>query len=434
MHGRGGAQRATQRLLQGLRERGVEAALAADRPSDELRTSEFFQIECPHSGRTESQIADAVRACGPDVVHVVAGGSRTFSAVGRECRSTGARNRGCGPLPWIVSVHNVPPAQRASPWLMGRNRLHYGLRHIRTLPNVLAWRRFLASGSFAAAVCYSEHVRSAILAAGASPRRVHAIPFGVGDAEPVEACPGPSLFPARSAPRLVTVGGLVHHKGLHDALDAADRLVRRWPRLHYVLIGEPRDAAYARFVRDRIAQLGLEGHISVHASVSEAMRVRTLSEADLYLQPSHEEGFCLAYSEAAAITPRLLGTRTGAMPEMSAGDAAMTVVPARDPGALEHAAVRLLALTPTSAQLPGRNRRLEGAFCWEAYIRRHIDLYRSVSGGVPVADITRPEPKPAPTSDHRSGPRRLRYPPTAAPARPRSQAPPGSPAVRSRGS
>lgn len=82
---------------------------------------------------------------------------------------------------------------------------------------------------------------------------------------------------------------------------------------------------------------GLSAHVSIRTDFGEQAKNRALSTADLYLQPSHEEGFCLAYIEAASKVPRLIGTDTGAIRRVSQGDSGMQVVPPRSPTALASA-------------------------------------------------------------------------------------------------
>jgi glycosyltransferase involved in cell wall biosynthesis len=100
-----------------------------------------------------------------------------------------------------------------------------------------------------------------------------------------------------------------------------------------------------------------------------------LREADLYVQPSHEEGFCLAFIEAAAVVPRLVGTDAGAIAAIAEHDADMRVVPPRAPRRLAEASLSLLARRPAADAMGARSRRLQDRFAWSRYLESHLQLY-----------------------------------------------------------
>ena len=52
-----------------------------------------------------------------------------------------------------------------------------------------------------------------------------------------------------SAPRLVTIAGIAHTKGYHDALMAMRLVRKRSPGATYQIIGEIRDTSYLRFLK-----------------------------------------------------------------------------------------------------------------------------------------------------------------------------------------
>ena len=116
-----------------------------------------------------------------------------------------------------------------------------------------------------------------------------------------------------------------------------------------------------------------------YEGLTKAELVSTLQSADLYVQPSHEEGFCLAFIEAAAIVPRLVGTRTGAIAAIAEDDPDMRVVPPRAPAAMASAAIELLARKPDPDAMPRRATRLHDRFAWSRYLDAHERLYARVA-------------------------------------------------------
>src|SRR5262249_1281350 len=92
------------------------------------------------------------------------------------------------------------------------------------------------------------------------------------------------------------------------------------------------------------------------------------------------EGFCLAYIEAAGLVPRLVGTDTGAIRAIGAGDAGARTVRVRAPCELTDAMLELLAATLPADLMARRASRLAAHFAWSHYLDAHEALYRRLAG------------------------------------------------------
>jgi glycosyltransferase involved in cell wall biosynthesis len=180
------------------------------------------------------------------------------------------------------------------------------------------------------------------------------------------------------------VAGLAHTKGQHDAIAAIAELAVEFPGLTYRIVGEVRDASYMRHLQALIHRHGLAERVRITPNLSHAEKEHALCEADLYLQPSHEEGFCLAYIEAAGVVPRLVGTDTGAIAAMGAGDAGARTVPVRSPRRLADAMRELLRARLPDDVMSRRAARLAAAFGWPQYMDAHEALYRRLAEAAPV--------------------------------------------------
>jgi len=130
------------------------------------------------------------------------------------------------------------------------------------------------------------------------------------------------------------------------------------PNVHYCIMGELRRKKYYDYLLGLIKDEGVAKHVSIQTNVSELHRRAALAEADLYVQPSHEEGFCLAYVEAAIVTPRVIGTDTGAIRAVSANEPGMEVVAPGDSKALEAATRRLLDTSLSGDEITTRRQSL----------------------------------------------------------------------------
>ena len=174
---------------------------------------------------------------------------------------------------------------------------------------------------------------------------------------------------------LLTIGGIAHTKGYHDALMALAQVRRVFPKIEYKIIGEMRDPSYARFLETMIRKLELRESVRIFVNASDAEKDEALRRSDVYLQPSHEEGFCLAYIEAASIVPLLVGTDTGAIRLISANDVGARVVPVGQPSRIADAVCELSAISPPRDLLLQRQARLASSFSWSKYLDSHESLY-----------------------------------------------------------
>jgi glycosyltransferase involved in cell wall biosynthesis len=220
-----------------------------------------------------------------------------------------------------------------------------------------------------------------LLRLGSSRERIVRLPAGfsnnalclAGKAE------GRSPFNASSHPHLLTIAGMAHHKGLHDSLRAVASLAKAFPNFSYLIIGGKRDGGYASHLEGLAARLGIQSHVRLIYNASEELKWFALADADLYIQPSHEEGFCLAFLDAAMVVPRLLGTSTGEMPFIAEGDPSSAIVTPKDARDLEANIVRLLNIPASECDLRGRRARLLQRYSWRDHIRHLHCLYEELS-------------------------------------------------------
>jgi teichuronic acid biosynthesis glycosyltransferase TuaC len=197
---------------------------------------------------------------------------------------------------------------------------------------------------------------------------------------------GTDLPPASTAanperpPTLVTVGHLVARKRHSDAIEALALLATGRPALRYAIVGDgPERAALealatARGVRERVDFLG---------QLPPAEARRRAAAANLFVLPSVDEAFGVAYVEAmAAGVPAIGCEREDGPAEIAAAGPGLVQVPPRDPRALADAIERLLADDDARAQL-GRDARatVERSFTWERCGQATVAAYERALAG-----------------------------------------------------
>lgn len=377
---RGGVPASMVRLIRGLAERGHTVALAGDIVPAGAQPAQHFSIRIPTGRELAREVGQGIDAFMPDVIHVIAMSSRGLAVL----RPVLAPQR------WVLTLHSLPPHERKLQSLHGHDGLHYAVRAMRFLPNALAWKWLLRARFIPQVIVHSEVMKDTVARYGYPSTGVSLIPLGYDGAPQATQ---PLVHRARDAPCVVTMGGIAHTKGQHDGLAAVAMLAREHPRLRYRIVGEVRDRSYLRFLHHETTRLGLAGRVQITPSVTQEEKLQALHEADVYLQPSHEEGFCLAYIEAAAVVPRMVGADSGAIRVIGEGDPGARTVPIRSPARLWAAMRELLEADLPPDLMSRRAERLAAAFSWARYVELHEGLYRRMTTeGIPEeASQARPD-------------------------------------------
>ena len=360
---RGGVPVETKELLKGLVLRGHEVAFGADAPlcGEEVRHYAFSTNE-PNQATQLKQILAHFK---PELVHVMAMGSRGLTAIAPLLRNQ----------QWVLTCHSIPPFELKLACCHNHDQLHYALRALRFAANTLAWKWLFRKANIPCIIAHSRYVQNIVENYGYQTGKSRLIPLGFKRGESATHA---ALRTLSSSPKFLTVSGIAHTKGQHDAILAMANLKHDFPNFTYQLIGEVRDNSYLQFLNKLIDQKGLSKHIKITPNLDEASKQSALQQADFYLQPSHEEGFCLSYIEAAGIVPRLIGTDTGAIALISADDLGMQVVSPKSPTEIADSIRKLAATTLPEDLLITRNLRLEKQFSWESYLDQHEQLYKEL--------------------------------------------------------
>ncbi|MEU4091463.1 glycosyltransferase [Streptomyces sp. NPDC026673] len=155
--------------------------------------------------------------------------------------------------------------------------------------------------------------------------------------------------------------------GRFEAYEGWEVLVRAFagarvkdPRLRLDIIAEgpvelPAD------IRELIRKCGVAHFVTVRRARGRAEALHTVAHADLFLMASHVESFCVRALDALCCGTPVVGTRTGALPELVGHDGGLLVDPGDAPAlgrALAQAAARLSGRRP--AALADRTRRRFG--------------------------------------------------------------------------
>jgi glycosyltransferase involved in cell wall biosynthesis len=129
-------------------------------------------------------------------------------------------------------------------------------------------------------------------------------------------------------PRLVVAGRLSWIKGWDLALDAATILIKKFPKLKLVFVGDGEDRAK---IEKRVQELGLQNEARVEGFLPPREVRRRLAASDLYLISSLREGWSVASTEALACGKRIVATNVSGVSESVVDGKNGFVVRDRDP-------------------------------------------------------------------------------------------------------
>ncbi len=185
--------------------------------------------------------------------------------------------------------------------------------------------------------------RGCIVTSPDTRQRVQAV---LDEALPLDVViPGTGNFPPAApdpaaAPDLLCVGSLVPRKAQHVLVDALMQIAELDWQCH--LVGSPeREPAYARMVRGRIRDAGLEPRIRLHGELDDRALEARFHGASMFVLPSLHEGYGMVFAEAMARGLPVVGTTGGATPGTVPAGAGI-LVPPGDPDALAGALRRCL--------------------------------------------------------------------------------------------
>ena len=223
----------------------------------------------------------------------------------------------------------------------------------------------------ASAVCgVSRSLVDTLQSWGVAPTKLHVLRNGV-DLErftplPVDA--SREALALRGAPVLLMVGHLVELKGHAIVIDALPELLRSFPGLQLVIVGDGPERAR---IEARVARLGLQPQVRLAGAVPHESLARWYSAADLLVLASSREGWPNVLLEAMACGTPVVAIRCGGVPEIVTSADAGCLVEAREPAALAHAIAGQLRRRVPRERVRGHAER----FGWKATSEAQVALF-----------------------------------------------------------
>ncbi|MBC7185760.1 MAG: glycosyltransferase [Calditrichaeota bacterium] len=180
---------------------------------------------------------------------------------------------------------------------------------------------------------------------------------------------------------VVFVGRISYSKGLDILADAASRVIKRDPAVHFVILGDAgeRDISYRHFLMSILSQRQLLHHWHWMGYVKHANRL--IAEAALLVLPSRREALSLVLIEAGLAQKAVVASRVGGIPEVVVDGKTGLLVPAEDPVALADAILRLVEDTELATQMGQQAfKHVRQVFSLARYHEKFLALYDSLQG------------------------------------------------------
>jgi len=211
----------------------------------------------------------------------------------------------------VFTIHNIPPEECSISWRGDRlfNKLKddvskWGVRWIN--------HRRIKAQNFDVYLTPSEQVKSQLLQL--LPRaEVVVSPHGGAELIKLDDKKGKSKS---NKLQILTVGGVIPHKRQDWIPEIAAYLKENKIDFEWSIVGPLRNQAYSEYVKQQIKQFEVQREVHLLGAVPFKNLESAYSNADVYIQLSREEGFCMTVLDAIAYSVPTMATAVGVIPEM----------------------------------------------------------------------------------------------------------------------
>ena len=172
---------------------------------------------------------------------------------------------------------------------------------------------------------------------------------------------------------IITVGRFSRAKGYEDMIEAFNLLSQSTQKPKLLMVGA---GSHVESIREQIGNLNLNQSVILAGEREDVHQLLAMS--DVYASSSHREGLPLAVLEAMMVGLPVVATSVGDIPNVVTEETGVVVPPHRPE--LLAAALEDLLQNPEKRQAMGlaAHRRAMDEYSVDAWMRRHLDLYRDM--------------------------------------------------------
>jgi phosphatidyl-myo-inositol dimannoside synthase len=195
-----------------------------------------------------------------------------------------------------VGTYSIPPEKGVKSWLMRR-----ALTKAREV------------------FCISRYTRR-LLKESADKANLSIVPWGATKLPEIPESEGQEYknkfsIPEGMTPIIITVGQIKNRKGQLDTLKALPTLLKKYPKILYVVVGSTADKTYVQKMRDFAKTENLEDHLRIvdtqktDRELAYLYSISTIFAMNSNNESDHFEGFGLVFVEAAQFGKPAVGSR-----------------------------------------------------------------------------------------------------------------------------
>ncbi|MDR0866973.1 MAG: glycosyltransferase family 4 protein [Planctomycetota bacterium] len=270
-----------------------------------------------------------------------------------------------------VAALGVPVAKRCgAPLALTVNRTD-GEKYLRKLPlNQVNW----------GVVALSDAIRTPLILHLRLPEeRIFIVPNGL-DLRQFPASPSRLLVNADQKTRTLVVGTygtLAENKGQRDFLKAAALVIAQGFDVEFLIMGEGADKQY---LRDEAGGLGIDNRLTF--SFSTMGGSHNLMNIDVFVEPTHREGFGLSVLQAMASGVPVVASGVGGIFDLVKDGETGLLVKSQDAKAMSEAISDLLKNPPKRAALAYNARsRVEKEFSSRVVSAKLLECFGKIASG-----------------------------------------------------
>lgn len=178
---------------------------------------------------------------------------------------------------------------------------------------------------------------------------------------------------------ILFAGNLIRQKGLIELIQAFQIIHERHPQACLTLIGSVKDPAFLQEAKNELARLKVEESTSILPAMPQTEVAAWMAAADVFVLPSHIEGFGLVALEAMSCHTPVVGSDVGGLSYLLK-DGHGVLVPPKDPVLLAEGIEKVLSDPEFAARLTERGEQRAEANDQILMVKRVIELYSPTRG------------------------------------------------------
>lgn len=182
-------------------------------------------------------------------------------------------------------------------------------------------------------------------------------------------------------PIILSVGRLVRRKGFDTVIKALPPLIKKWPHMQYIIVGDGPDRSY---LCNLTKNHNIESHVLFVTNAGKRELKNYYALSDIFVMASRRlgadvEGFGLVYIEANLFNLPVIGTHTGGIPDAIINNVNGILIDPDSPKQVQESISKLLMDTDLAKRLGknGRKRALN-EFTWNHEVEKFTDWLKRI--------------------------------------------------------